>query len=203
MVGAAMLVLLLAPAPPPAAHAQAPCRFVLGFAAIRAAIGPERVGDCLEDEHANPANGDALQRTTGGLLVWRKADNWTAFTDGHRTWLNGPLGLQQRLNSERFDWEAPAVPGPVGPESAAPAALPEAVAQGARAAAARRLTVVPEALTVARVESVDWSDTSLGCPQPGFAYAQVITPGYRLIVRAAAREVEVHADEAGRAVIYP
>src|SRR4029079_9777578 len=88
------------------AEAQGGCGFVLGFAAIRAAIGAERVGDCLENEHANPENGEALQRTTGGLLVWRKADNWTAFTDGYRTWVNGPLGLQQRLNTELFPGEA-------------------------------------------------------------------------------------------------
>ena len=90
----------------------ADCEFVLGFATIKALIdeaeGPEKVGQCLENEHFNPENGDALQQTTGGLLVWRKADNWTAFTDGYRTWINGPYGLQVRLNTERFDWEAPA-----------------------------------------------------------------------------------------------
>lgn len=43
-------------------------------------------------------------------MVWRKADNWTAFTDGHRTWINGPNGLQQRLNIERFAWEPDYVP---------------------------------------------------------------------------------------------
>ena len=85
---------------------QAPeCRFQLGFAALRAQI-PEVVGQCLEDEHHNPANGDALQRTTGGLLVWRKADNFTAFTDGYRTWVSGSNGGQQRLNTECFAWEA-------------------------------------------------------------------------------------------------
>ena len=52
-----------------------------------------------------------LQQTTGGLLVWRKADNWTAFTDGYRTWINGPNGLVQRLNTERFEWEADYAPG--------------------------------------------------------------------------------------------
>jgi plastocyanin len=41
--------------------------------------------------------------------VWRKADNWTAFTDGHQTWLNGPFGLQRRLNTTRFAWEGDAV----------------------------------------------------------------------------------------------
>ncbi len=43
--------------------------------------------------------------------MWRKADNWTAFTDGYRTWINGPNGLEQRLNSERFPWEPDYAPG--------------------------------------------------------------------------------------------
>ncbi len=90
----------------------ADCKFVLGFATLKALIdeaeGPEKVGQCLENERFNPENGDALQQTTGGLLVWRKADNWTGFTDGHRTWINGPYGLQVRLNTEQFDWEVPA-----------------------------------------------------------------------------------------------
>src|SRR5687768_17072370 len=78
----------------------ADCQFVLGFADLRGLVGPAKVGDCLENEHHNPANGDALQRTTGGMLVWRKIDNVAAFTDGHRTWVVGPRGLQSRLNSE-------------------------------------------------------------------------------------------------------
>jgi hypothetical protein len=82
----------------------------LGFKAIADQI-PETVGGCLDDEHFNTTNGNAEQRTTahhghGGLLVWRKADNWTAFTDGYWTWVNGPDGLQKRLNAERFAWEA-------------------------------------------------------------------------------------------------
>ncbi|MDQ6673168.1 MAG: DUF4232 domain-containing protein [Chloroflexota bacterium] len=89
----------------PAVNAQMQtCGFVLGFADLRTAL-PTIVGDCVEDEHHNPNNGDALQRTTGGLLVWRKADNWTAFTDGSATWISGPLGLQQRQDTQRFQWE--------------------------------------------------------------------------------------------------
>jgi len=65
----------------------------------------------VDDEGHNPENGDGLQHTVtpqGGtdLLVWRKADNWTAFTDGYHTWVNGPGGLEYRLNSQRFAWEA-------------------------------------------------------------------------------------------------
>jgi photosystem II stability/assembly factor-like uncharacterized protein len=98
------LALASLPATVPAAHA-ADCRFVLGFAALEQMI-PQQVGLCLDDEQHNPANGDGLQHTTGGLLVWRKADNWTAFTDGYRTWINGPHGLEERLNTQRFPWEA-------------------------------------------------------------------------------------------------
>jgi hypothetical protein len=97
------LVLLLALLPATAAAAD--CQFVLGFADLRGQVGSEKVGECVENEHHNPANGDALQKTTGGLLVWRKVDNVAAFTDGHRTWLAGPRGLQSRLNSQTFDWE--------------------------------------------------------------------------------------------------
>src|SRR5579884_727243 len=89
----------------PAAPARAQtCEFVLGFATLHSLI-PRIVGECLENEHHNPVNGDGLQATTNGLLVWRKADNITAFTDGFRTWVNGPFGVQMRLNSQRFFWE--------------------------------------------------------------------------------------------------
>jgi hypothetical protein len=86
------------------------CSFVLGFKALHDLI-PTIVGDCLVNEHHNPSNGDGLQETAGvngkgGLLVWRKADNWTAYTDGSSTWVSGPNGLQKRGNNERFAWEA-------------------------------------------------------------------------------------------------
>ncbi len=99
LLGFALFLLL------PTSLSAAECQFVLGFKALRDLIGHEIVGECLENEH-HGANGDGLQQTTGGLLVWRKADNWTAFTDGYRTWINGPNGLEQRLNTEFLPWEA-------------------------------------------------------------------------------------------------
>jgi hypothetical protein len=101
---ALVLSIFVVPAPQPAAAAD--CEFVLGFKAMHDMM-PEIVGDCKTSEYHNQYNGDGLQETTGGLLVWRKADNWTAFTDGYHTWLNGPQGLEQRLNTERFPWENP------------------------------------------------------------------------------------------------
>ncbi len=111
LIVAGVLIGTLAPAlAPTSVGATAHCEFILGFAALKAAIdevyGPEKIGACLENQRF-VANGNAEQLTTGGLLVWRKADNWTAFTDGYRTWINGPYGLQVRLNTERFFWEPP------------------------------------------------------------------------------------------------
>src|SRR5262249_39683584 len=86
-------------------------QFQLGFQALHD-WNPAMVGDCTDDESHNPANGDGLQHTTawhgkGGLLVWRKADNWTAFTDGSTTWINGPFGVQSRPNAGPcFVWES-------------------------------------------------------------------------------------------------
>jgi hypothetical protein len=105
-------VLALSPAAAPAAAAPA-CEFKLGFKALRDQI-PDVVGACSGNESHNARNGNTEQRTTahhgqGGLLAWRKADNWTAFTDGHWTWVAGPNGVERRLNSgPLFAWEAPA-----------------------------------------------------------------------------------------------
>ena len=104
LIVAGLLVLSAAPT-----AAAAECEFVLGFATLKTLIklseGQDKVGDCLENERFDPVRGEALQQTTGGLLVWHKADNWTAFTDGYRTWVIGPDGLQSRLNTEQLDWE--------------------------------------------------------------------------------------------------
>ena len=104
---AALLVVLAAlPAVANTASASASdCQLVLGFKTLHDQI-PSTVGDCLDNEAHNPANGDAIQHTTKGLLAWRKADNFTAFTDGARTWINGPYGVQERANGQRFPWEA-------------------------------------------------------------------------------------------------
>ncbi len=104
LIVAGVLSLLTAPA---AGAAQ--CDFVLGFADIKTLIslseGGDRVGSCLENERFNPATGEATQRTAEGLLTWRKADNWTAFSDGQRTWVNGPYGLQARPAADLLAWE--------------------------------------------------------------------------------------------------
>ena len=85
------------------------CQFTGGFRTLHDLI-PNIVGNCLDNERYNGQTGDGYQDTTGptgkgGLLYWQKADNLTYFTDGYHTWVLGPYGLQERLNTQRFPWE--------------------------------------------------------------------------------------------------
>jgi hypothetical protein len=66
---------------------------------------------------------------------------------------------------------------------------------------AKRLGLRPAAIRLVRVKPVDWPDTSLGCPKPDMVYAQVITPGFVVVLWAQGREYEYHTDE-GRFVTW-
>lgn len=89
---------------PPRVHGV-DCEFRFGFKDLYDLI-PDTVGQCLENEEYN-VSGDSFQRTTGGLLVWRKADNRITFTDGVWTWIAGPDGPQKRRNRDRATWDPP------------------------------------------------------------------------------------------------
>jgi hypothetical protein len=71
----------------------------------------------------------------------------------------------------------------------------------ARDEAAKALGVPPEQVRVETVESVQWRDASLGCAEPGKTFAQVLTPGLRIVVSSAGQRHEVHVDGDGRAVV--
>ncbi|MGI6208127.1 MAG: hypothetical protein ACOYEW_07915 [Anaerolineae bacterium] len=70
----------------------------------------------------------------------------------------------------------------------------ERMASLAQADLARTLGLSPDEVEVIKVESVQWPDASLGCPEPGKVYAAVITPGYRIILQAAGRRYEYRSD---------
>ncbi len=54
----------------------------------------------------------------------------------------------------------------------------------------------PEELRVVSIEETMWRDTSLGCPQPGKAYAQVIVSGWRVVFENdAGQQYDVHTGE--------
>ena len=78
------------------------------------------------------------------------------------------------------------------PQPGTPSPSSDSIQEQAREALADCLEVSSEEIEVLEVEDVEWPDTSLGCPEPGMAYAQVITPGYRITLEAAGETYEVH-----------
>ena len=59
---------------------------------------------------------------------------------------------------------------------------------------AGRLALSVTAIEVAEVMEVEWSDSSLDCPQPGMDYLQVITPGYRIVLQVNNQSYEYHTN---------
>jgi len=68
---------------------------------------------------------------------------------------------------------------------------------------AENLNVQPEQVTVVALEEVTWPDASLGLPEPGKMYAQVLVPGYRVTLEAVGRRFEYHTDRTSRVVLVP
>ena len=97
----------------------------------------------------------------------------------------------------------PFKPRPTPPVRPRPTRPPKAqtAVEAARAFLARYLNVPMEEIEVVYVERVEWPDTALGCPKPGEVYAQVITPGYRVVLRVRHRQYELHTDESGKRVV--
>lgn len=67
-------------------------------------------------------------------------------------------------------------------------------------ALADHLDVPLGAIEVDSVRAVDWRDSSIGCPQPGEAYMQVITPGHKITLRVDGALYVVH-EANGRAFV--
>lgn len=84
-----------------------------------------------------------------------------------------------------------------------PAHAPKAVF-GAQQALAQQLGVSPDVIRIVSAEYVEWRDACLGINTPGMMCAQVISPGYRVILEAGGKRYEYHTDASGnRAVPVP
>ncbi|MBE7528544.1 MAG: hypothetical protein HND44_23755 [Chloroflexi bacterium] len=59
---------------------------------------------------------------------------------------------------------------------------------------AQRLKIDVREVSLVEAFAVDWSDSSLGCPQPGMGYLTVITPGYQITLAAQGETYTYHTD---------
>lgn len=86
--------------------------------------------------------------------------------------------------------------GSTGESIQIPAGLEQAVLF-ASTDLAERLGIPIESISVARAEFVTWPDSSLGCPQPGMMYTQVLTDGVLVALLANGASYEYHGGSAG------
>src|SRR5262245_26364313 len=76
------------------------------------------------------------------------------------------------------------------PSTASTSSVPATLLADAKADAAKRTGKSDKEITVVSAERVSWSDASMGCPAPGMMYAQVIVPGYRIILRVGDEQLD-------------
>ena len=96
-----------------------------------------------------------------------------------------------------------------GPAMTTPTSVPvvvvedEGIADRALVFLAGELAVPESEITFTGIEPVTWPDASLGCPQEGYAYAQVLVPGYRITFSHDSVSYDVHSDEQGKNFVQP
>jgi hypothetical protein len=67
-------------------------------------------------------------------------------------------------------------------------------------ALARMLGMAASDITVVSSAAVEWPDACLGVAQPGIVCAQVVTPGFIIVLEAQGRQYEYHTDADGSVV---
>jgi hypothetical protein len=87
----------------------------------------------------------------------------------------------------------------VAADPQAPVRSPElqAMVRAAVADAARRTGAEPASITVVSAEPVTWPDSSMGCPQPGRSYMQVLVAGHLIRLLAGKDTLAYHAGARG------
>ena len=68
---------------------------------------------------------------------------------------------------------------------------------------AQRLSVSSDQITVAGSFEVVWPDGSLGCPQKGMAYIEMLIPGYLVVLGYDGKRYEYHSGRDGNVTYCP
>jgi hypothetical protein len=66
---------------------------------------------------------------------------------------------------------------------------------------AQRLSIPASQINVLEASDVTWPNSSLGCPQSGIVYADVLTPGYLIVLNANGQNYEYHAGKSSDAFL--
>ena len=90
-------------------------------------------------------------------------------------------------------------PGETPPPSDAPVIgeAPQALVDAILDDVVARTGVARDAIKVTRAQAMEWSDGSMGCPEPGMMYTQAIVEGFWVVVEVDARSYDYRAGRQG------
>ena len=108
-------------------------------------------------------------------------------------------GCQANSVAEQLTTSVPATPTRGEPQMTPSLPTPadaglQNLIENAKADLAQRLSTSVTQISLVEATAVEWSDSSLGCPQPGMDYLQVITPGYLILLEVNAQIYEYHSN---------
>ena len=95
-----------------------------------------------------------------------------------------------------------ATPPPSSTASPSSTATTDAQRKAFRAAAtalSKKINAPADSIVGVSQDETTWNDSCLGCAQTGENCAQVVTPGYRIVLRVSEATYEYHTDLGGRA----
>ena len=149
---------------------------------------------------------DALSRDPEFYTFQRSLETYAKYFNKNTTIVGSAQDLGQVFEDVRKAMaDSAAAPAVVPGTGAGDAALESSCQEveavtSARTLLANDLDTEPRALIIQSTDVLDWPDASIGCPEAGTSYAQVITPGYRMIFEFEGETYEVHTSADGRQV---
>ena len=94
-------------------------------------------------------------------------------------------------------------PIPTGENPVVKGEVPQAILESILKEAAALAKVDRREIKIVRAESVVWSDGSLGCPEPGMMYTQMLVNGYWVVIEAAGKTYDYRVGSGGSFRLCP
>jgi len=149
---------------------------------------------------------DALSRDPEFFTFQRSLETYTKYFDKNTTIVGSAQDLGQVFEDVRHAMANSAAAPDVVPGTGVDDVALESSCQEVEAVTAARtllandLDTEPRALIIQSTDEVDWANVAIGCEEAGVSYAQVITPGYRMVFEFEGETYEVHTSADGKQV---
>jgi membrane protease subunit HflC len=149
---------------------------------------------------------DALTRDPEFYTFQRSLETFPAYFDENTTIVGSAQDLGQVFEDVRQAMQLSATaPDDVAGTDAGDAALVSSCQEvqavtAARTLLANDLDTEPRGLIIQSTVEIDWPNAAIGCPETDTSYAQVITPGYKMVFEFENETYEVHTSADGTQV---